>query len=106
METNVELLQAYLSEGLIKEKQAELFVNLLNGNLADCKGDRMRFIYSKEQLSKIDSAVPLPLTNKVYEVFKSDAAPEMIMDYNTNKLGALVNVDRIFIKELFDRFRP
>ena len=103
---HVERLQSYINYGFVSEKQAELINNLLNGNLTNCKGAFMEFIYSQEEYRKVDSAFPIGISDRIRDAgLPYEQHPKFVYSYINNNFGELINIDQLFLDKFFDHFK-
>jgi len=92
-------IDAYL-DGATAE-QLDLVLKLFD-NEGLSKFDKLRVGgYTEKMLTKVDSAYPAGIQNKVIEVIGGVNCPAFAYDYNSNpSWGELINCDRIFFEGL------
>ncbi len=102
---NIQTLKQYINEGFVNEDQAKIFVDLLNGNLQNCKGHFIQTVYNRTEQRKVDSAFPIGISDQIRDAgLTYNKQPNFCYSYIDNKFGELVNLDRLFLSKLFSYF--
>lgn len=99
-------MQEYINANHVTEQQAEFIIKLLNHKFQFDYRARLDFMLSKEAQSKIDSATPNDLNNKLAEILPRDQFPQLAFDYRGESVfGKYLNLDRLFLTEMYSIFK-